>query len=164
MRRLSLRLHSLVAALALTTLASACAHTTITGPRVATEPFLDTLQSRTFDFFWQQTRPTTGLTPDRWPTKSFSSIAAVGFALTAYPIGVERGYITRGQARERVLTTLRFFWQAPQGDAATGMTGYKGFFYHFLYLETGQRFERVELSTIDTTLLLGGILFCQVYF
>ncbi len=126
--------------------------------------FLDTLQRRTFDFFWERTNPRNGLTPDRWPTKSFSSIAAVGFALTAYPIGVERGYITRTQARERVLTTLKFFWEAPQGDGVAGTTGYKGFFYHFLDMETGRRFSQVELSTIDTTLLLGGMLFCQMYF
>jgi hypothetical protein len=165
MRRLSLRLHSVVAALALTILASACAHTTVTGPRVvANEPFLDTLQSRTFDFFWQQTRPTTGLTPDRWPTKSFSSIAAVGFALAAYPIGVEHGYITRTQAADRTLTTLRWFYRAPQGPDAVGMTGDMGFFYHFLDMDTGARFQTVELSTIDTSLLLGGVLFCREYF
>jgi hypothetical protein len=133
-------------------------------PSARETAFLDTLQRRTFDFFWERTNPRNGLTPDRWPTKSFSSIAAVGFALTAYPIGVERGYITRDQARDRVRTTLKFFWEAPQGDAASGTTGYKGFFYHFLDMETGQRFEDVELSTIDTTLLLGGILFCQMYF
>jgi hypothetical protein len=133
-------------------------------PSVRETAFLDTLQRRTFDFFWERTNPRNGLTPDRWPAKSFSSIAAVGFALTAYPIGVERGYITRGQARDRTLTTLKFFWEAPQGDAVAGMTGNKGFFYHFLDMESGQRFERVELSSIDTTLLLGGMLFCQVYF
>jgi hypothetical protein len=138
------------------------------GPEWSTSPrqtaFLDTLQRRTFDFFWERTNPRNGLTPDRWPSKSFSSIAAVGFALTAYPIGVERGYIGRDQARDRVLTTIRFFWEAPQGDAAEGMTGHKGFFYHFLDMDTGRRFEQVELSTIDTTLLLGGVLFCQMYF
>src|SRR5215218_91314 len=53
--------------------------------------FLDTLSRRTFDFFWETTNPRNGLTPDRWPTKSFSSVAAVGFALTAYPIGIEHG-------------------------------------------------------------------------
>lgn len=126
--------------------------------------FLDTLQRRTFDFFWERTNPRNGLTPDRWPTPSFSSIAAVGFALTGYGIGVERGYVSRADARERVLTTLRFFREAPQGPAPSGMAGYHGFFYHFLELESGTRFEDVELSTIDTTLLLGGILFCQVYF
>src|SRR5712691_5545196 len=83
--------------------------------------FLDTLEQRTFHYFWDLTNPQNGLTPDRWPTPSFSSIAAVGFALTAYPIGVERGYVTRAQAAERTLTTLRFFWTAPQGPAASGM-------------------------------------------
>ena len=126
--------------------------------------FLDTLARRTFDFFWQTTNPRNGLTPDRWPTKSFSSVAAVGFALTAYPIGVEHGWVTRNAARERVLTTLRFFWNAPQGPQSAGVTGYHGFFYHFLDMETGRRFEHVELSTIDTALLLAGVLTCRQYF
>jgi hypothetical protein len=126
--------------------------------------FLDTLGRRTFDWFWETTNPRNGLTPDRWPTKSFSSVAAVGFALTAYPVGVERGWITREQARDRVLTTLRFFWQAPQGAATTDVTGHRGFFYHFLDMETGRRFARVELSTIDTALLLAGALTSREYF
>ena len=126
--------------------------------------FLDTLQRRTFGYFWDLTNPANGLTPDRSPTPSFSSIAAVGFALTAYPIGVEHGYVTRAAARDRALTTLRFFWTAPQDSAATGVTGYHGFFYHFLDMTTGRRFQTVELSTIDTALLLGGVLTCQSYF
>ncbi|HYL19919.1 MAG TPA: hypothetical protein VEV20_14650, partial [Burkholderiales bacterium] len=65
-------------------------------------PLFDTLQERTFHFFWDTANPQNGLVPDRYPTPSFASIAAVGFALTAYPVGVERGYITRDQARERV--------------------------------------------------------------
>src|SRR5436190_22913187 len=136
------------------------------GPRVApdTAAFLDTLQQRTFNFFWDLTPPSNGLTPDRWPTPAFSSIAAVGFALTAYPIGVERGYVTRSQARDRTLATLKFFWTAPQDSAASGVTGYHGFFYHFLDMNTGSRFQTVELSTIDTALLLGGVLVCQAYF
>src|SRR5438034_1185076 len=120
--------------------------------------FLDTLEERTFHYFWDLTNPTNGLTPDRSASGSFSSIAAVGFALTAYPIAVERGYITRAQAAGRTLTTLRFFWTAPQDSAAAGVTGYKGFFYHFLDMNTGQRFQAVELSTIDTALLLAGVL------
>ena len=88
----------------------------------------------------------------------------MGFGLTAYPIGAERGWITRAQARDRVLTTLRFLAHAPQGPEPAGKTTYQGFFYHFLDMKTGARFERVELSTIDTTLLLAGILFCQSYF
>ena len=145
---------------------SGCAANSIAGPtpNYQNEPFLDTLQRRTFDFFWERTNPVNGLTPDRWPAKSFSSIAAVGFALTAYPVGVERGYITRTQAADRTLTTLRWFYQAPQGPAATGTTGNLGFFYHFLDMDTGLRFQTVELSTIDTSLLLGGVLFCQQYY
>ncbi len=142
------------------------------GPAPSAEPiasprsqaFLDTLEQRTFSFFWERSDPATGLTPDRWPTQSFSSIAAVGFALTAYPIGVEQGYVTRGEAATRTLTTLRWFWQAPQGATASGMSGYKGFFYHFLDPQSGARFKDVELSTVDTSLLLGGVLFCQQYF
>jgi len=126
--------------------------------------FLDTLQRRTFDFFWDQTPTSNGLTPDRWPTPSFSSIAAVGFALTAYPVGVERGWITRPEAADRTLATLRFFWTAPQDSAGPATTGYRGFFYHFLDMTTGYRFQTVELSTIDTSLLLAGILFAQSYF
>jgi len=87
--------------------------------------FIDTLEQRTFAYFWEQSDTATGLTADRWPSPSFSSIAAVGFALTAYPIGVERGYVSRADAAERVLRTLRFFWQAPQGPDAGGVTGYK---------------------------------------
>ena len=126
--------------------------------------FLDTLEQRTFAWFWERTNATNGLAPDRWPTKSFSSVAAIGFALTAYPIGIERGYVTRSAAAERTLTTLRFMYRAPQGPQATGVTGYKGFFYHFLDMDTGLRFEQVELSTIDTSLLIAGVLFCQSYF
>ncbi len=126
--------------------------------------FLDTLEQRTFAFFWERSEPLTGLTPDRWPSHSSSSIAAVGFALTAYPIGVERGYVTRAEAAERVLRTLRFFWEAPQGAAPTEVSGYHGFFYHFLDMERGRRYQTVELSTVDTALLLGGALFCQSYF
>jgi hypothetical protein len=130
----------------------------------ADHAFAADLEERTFRWFWDTTNPTNGLVPDRWPTPSFSSIAAVGFGLTAYPIGAERGWITREQAAERTLTTLRFMYQLPQGPGETGVAGYKGFFYHFLDMQTGLRFQQVELSTIDTTLLLGGALFCREYF
>ncbi len=125
--------------------------------------FLDSLQHRTFEFFWERSDSVRGLTPDRWPTPSFVSVGAMGFALTAYPIGVEHRWITRAQARDRVLATFRFLWTAPQ-DSSAHPTGYHGFFYHFLVPETGLRFERIELSTMDTALLLGGVLFCQSYF
>jgi len=127
-------------------------------------PLVDDLQHRTFNYFWERTNPRNGLVPDRWPTPSFSSIAAVGFGLTAYGVGVERGWITRDQAIERTLATLRFFASAPQGPDAQGMAGYKGFYYHFLDMERGTRFETNELSTVDTTLLMGGVLFAQSYF
>ncbi len=128
------------------------------------KPYLDDLSERTFRFFWDTANPANGLVPDRYPSPSFSSIAAVGFGLTAYPIGVERGYVTRADARGRVLTTLRFFHDAPQGPAAQGMSGYKGFFYHFLDMKTGARSSNSELSTVDTALLLGGVLHVQSYF
>jgi hypothetical protein len=129
--------------------------------------FLDTLERRTFDWFWETTNPANGLTPDRWPDPPFASIAAVGFALTAYPIGVERGWVTRAQAAERTLATLRFFWRAPQAtDSLTpaATTGRWGFFYHFLDMRSGLRFGTTELSTIDTALLMGGVLFAQQWF
>jgi hypothetical protein len=126
--------------------------------------FLDDLQRRTFDWFWDTTPADNGLTPDRWPDPPFSSIAAVGFALPAYGIGVERGYVTRDEAAERTLNTLRFFWTAPQGARQAGMAGYKGFFYHFLDMETGERYATTELSSIDSALLFAGILFSREYF
>jgi hypothetical protein len=125
---------------------------------------LDDVQKRTFLFFWETTNPENGLVPDRWPTPSFSSIAAVGFGLTAYGVGVEHGWVTREAAAQRVLTTLRFFLNAKQGDASSGVTGYRGFYYHFVDMKTGERFKDVELSTIDTSLFLAGVLFCQSYF
>ncbi len=159
--------------LALMTL-GACSARTITAPApvttVAFKPterqaaLLDTIAERTFRWFWETTDARTGLTPDRWPKQDFSSVAAIGFGLTAYPIGAERGWITRAQAAERTLTTLRYMWQLPQGAATSGVGGHQGFFYHFLEYNTGHRFKTVELSTIDTSLLLGGALFCQSYF
>src|SRR5687768_1104352 len=93
-----------VAALAVAALLGCGGAVTAPAPAPSTpriEALLDTISRRTFDFFWERTDARTGLTPDRWPTRSFSSIAAVGFALTAYPIGAEQGYITRDQAAER---------------------------------------------------------------
>jgi hypothetical protein len=126
--------------------------------------FLDTLAERTFRFFWDLADPVTGLMPDRAPTKSFASIGATGFALTAYPIGIESGYISRAEGEARVRRTLRFLWTASQDCEDSTSTGCRGFFYHFLMPETGARFEKVELSTMDTALLLAGVLFCQSYF
>ena len=128
------------------------------------DPELDELQERTFRWFAHVTNRANGLTPDRWPRKTFASIAAVGFALTCWPIGVERGWMSREDARERTLTTMRFFHDAPQGPEATGVSGNKGFFYHFLETDTGHRYRDNELSTVDTALLLGGMLFAAQWF
>ncbi|MHB8530916.1 MAG: glucoamylase family protein, partial [Caulobacteraceae bacterium] len=152
------------ASAAAATLSSLGAGAEVTPASSALDPFFDDLQARTFRFFWETTNPVNGLTPDRYPKPPFSSIAAVGFALTAYPIGVERGWVTRAAARQRVLATLRFFDAAPQGPGRGGVAGYRGFFYHFLEMRSGLRFKTIELSTIDTSLLLAGMLFCQSYF
>ncbi len=126
--------------------------------------FLDDLEQRTFQWFWDTANPSNGLIPDRWPTPSFSSIAATGFGLTAYPIGVERGYVTRTDAAARTRLTLEFLRDLPQGPAATGVAGYHGFFYHFLDMGPGLRFQNTELSTVDTALLMGGVITCREYF
>jgi hypothetical protein len=128
------------------------------------DPFFVDLQERTFRFFWDTANPGNGLIPDRYPTAASSSIAAVGFGLTTYPVGVERGYISREQARDRVLVTLRFLQAAPQGPEVRGTAGHKGFFYHFVDMKTGHRAGDSELSTVDTAILLAGALFCQSYF
>ncbi len=141
-------------------------------PRAAAPPasaaersaFIEDLSRRAFAYFWDTTPTQNCLAPDRWPSNPFSSIAATGFALTAYGIGAERGYVTRAEAAERTRDCLAFYWNAPQGPQATGVSGYKGFFYHFLNSDDGTRRGKTELSTVDTSLLLGGVLFAQSYF
>jgi hypothetical protein len=158
-------MHRLRILLFLVIACAGCASTG-TGPSLspADDAFLDEVQERTFRFFWERANPNNGLVPDRWPTQSFSSVAAIGFGLPTYAVGIERGWITRAQGADRVLTTLRFLLNAPQGPEAAGRTGHNGLFYHFLDMNTGLRFERVELSSIDTGLLMAGVLFSQQYF
>jgi hypothetical protein len=125
---------------------------------------LDDVERRSFQFFWDLADARTLLIPDRAPTPSFSSIAAVGFGLTAYGIGAERGYVPRPEAAARTLATLRSLLAMRQGPEPRGVSGYKGFFYHFLDMRTAERFKTVELSTVDTSLLMAGVLFAQSYF
>ena len=128
-------------------------------------PLFRDIERRTFQFFWDTTNDTNGLTPDRFPSRPFASVASVGFALTAYPIGVENGWVNRTQAVDRTLTTLRFLDTLPQGPQAEGKGGHKGFYYHFLDMQTGHRYASwVELSSVDTSLLLMGVLFAQSYY
>lgn len=129
-----------------------------------TPPLIAQIERRTFDWFWHTTNHANGLVPDRWPTPSFCSIAAVGFGLTAWGIGAERGWVTRAAARDLTLTTLRFFAALPTGDAPSGTAGHRGFFYHFLDMRTGLRYRDTELSSVDTTLLFLGMLFAGAYF
>jgi hypothetical protein len=121
------------------------------------------LQRSAFDYFLAETNPRNGLVRDADQPGSPCSIAAVGLGLSAYAVGVRRGYMSRADAVERVLTTLRFFRDAPQGPQPDA-TGFHGFYYHFLDMETGRRTWRSELSTIDTALLVAGMLACAAYF
>lgn len=124
---------------------------------------LDKLQRDTFGYFLKETNPQNGLVPDSTRRGAPSSITAVGLALAAYAAGAERKFITRAEAVRRTLTTLRFFRDSPQGEDRDA-TGYKGFFYHFLDMQTGRRAWESELSTIDTTFLLAGALAAAAYF
>ncbi len=127
------------------------------------EDVLDQLQRKTFSYFLHEINPANGLVRDTTRTDAPASIAAVGLALAAYTVGVERGWMTRADAVERTLTTLEFFWTSPHGPEPLA-TGYRGFYYHFLAMQTGQRVWQSELSTIDTTFLLAGALAAAAYF
>ena len=124
---------------------------------------LENLQRQTFDYFLYETNPDNGLVIDKdaenWP----ASIAATGLALACYPVSVERGFMTRAAAVERTLMTLRFFWNSPHGPEPDA-TGYKGFYYHFLDMQTGRRAWQCELSTVDSGFLLAGALTAGIYF
>lgn len=127
------------------------------------DALLHLLQQDSFDYFLNEYNPVNGLIADKtggnWP----ASIAAVGMALTVYPIGVERGFMTRAEALRRTLTTLRFFADSDQGGGPQA-TGHRGFYYHFLDMESGQRAWDCELSSIDSALLIAGMLAAAAYF
>ncbi|ALN58130.1 hypothetical protein GLE_2782 [Lysobacter enzymogenes] len=133
--------------------------------RLELPPLFRDIEKRTFQFFWDTSNERNGLTPDRYPSRPFASIASVGFALTAYPIGIERGWVSRTQAVDRTLTTLKFLRDLPAGPQASGKGSYKGFYYHFLDMQKGERYDSwVELSSVDTGLLMMGVLFAQSYY
>jgi hypothetical protein len=127
------------------------------------EEMLDALQREAFDYFLHETNPSNGLVRDKTQPGAPSSIAAVGFALAVYLVGIERSWMTRADAIQRTLAVLRFFWSSPQGTSSSA-TGYKGFYYHFLDMETGRRAGSCELSTVDSTFLLAGMLAAATYF
>lgn len=127
------------------------------------DELLTSLQQESFAYFLVEANEANGLVRDKtapdWP----ASIAAVGLALTIYPIGVERGMMAREHARARTLTTLRFFAGSRQGRGLKD-SGYQGFYYHFLDMETGERAFNSELSSVDTALLMAGMLTAAAYF
>jgi hypothetical protein len=129
------------------------------------EEFLEDLERRSFQYFWEQSDPQTGLVLDRSRTdgsahderhRNIASIAATGFGLTALCIAAERGWVAATEARERVLSSLRFF--------AERAPNVRGWFYHWMDWRTGERRWNSEVSSIDTALLLGGILTARQYF
>ena len=134
----------------------------MTQPPMKTDA-LDRLQEDTLGYFLKEANRANGMVPDNTRPGAHASITVIGFALTAYVVGVERGFMARREAVDRILTTLRFFWNSPQGEEPDA-TGYRGFYYHFLHVDTGRRAWESELSTIDSTFLLAGMLSAAVYF
>ncbi len=122
---------------------------------------LDEIQRTSFDFFWYEASAKTGQVKDRAfangnDTRAMSSIAATGFGLTSLCIGDHRGFGKSADIFARVRNTLRFL--------ANDLQHEHGFYYHFIHMETGQRWEKCELSSIDTSLLLCGVLTARQYF
>ncbi len=125
------------------------------------EQFLDELERSIFLYFWEQANPETGLIKDRCnarikDTGIVGSIASTGFGLTAICIAEKRGFVSRADARLRVLSTLIYLWRK--------LPTHRGFFYHFANINTGERIWDSEVSSIDTTMLLCGILTCKQHF
>ena len=124
---------------------------------------LDVLERQAFGYFARATNPRNGLIADSSREGAPCSIAATGLGLAAYVVGVERGFLPRREAAVRTLTALRFFRDSPQGEEADA-TGYRGFYYHFLDMQTGRRVWQCELSMIDTAILIAGALTSGTYF
>jgi hypothetical protein len=127
------------------------------------EALLDRLQRGAFSYLTEHANPANGLVCDTSRTASPCSIAVVGFALSSYPVAVERGWLARAEAASLTRKTLQFFWDSPQSEEPDA-TGFKGFYYHFLDMQTGRRVWQCELSLVDTALLMAGILTAGCYF
>lgn len=127
------------------------------------EALVARLQHAAFSYLIDYADAETGLVADTSRPGSPCSIAVVGFALSANPVAVQNGWLTRAQAAERTLKVLRFLNECPQSEASDA-AGYKGFFYHFLDMKTGRRVWQCELSVIDTALLMAGALVAGRYF
>lgn len=127
------------------------------------ELMLDSIQRITFRYFMNEHHPEWGIVKDRASDWAPSSIASTGFGIPVFAIGVERNWITREQAAQITLNMLNFFMNSEQ-STDTLVAGYKGFYYHFLTMDTGQREWTCELSSIDTGLLMMGIIFARNYY
>ena len=127
------------------------------------DALLERLQRGAFNYFLQAYNPRNGLVADTTRPDSPASIAVIGFALSAYPVGVERGWIERGDAAQRTLVTLRFFMDCDKSGSAEA-TGYRGFYFHFLDMDRGTRVWHSEVSLIDTGFLMAGVLTAAAYF
>src|SRR5580704_6665926 len=121
------------------------------------------LQRLAFRYFVDRTNDSNGLVADNTREDSPCSIAATGLGLSCHPIAVVNGWLRRADAVERVLTALRFFVHSPQGPEPD-VTGYKGFYYHFLEMKDGRRAGGCELSTVDSAFLLAGMLVAGAFF
>jgi hypothetical protein len=127
----------------------------------ADDQFLEAVEHANFLFFWEQANPLTGLIKDRCNVRAkdtgiAASVASTGFGLTALCIGEKRGYVSRTEARLRVIQALSFLWHK--------LPTHRGFFYHFAHIDTGERLWDSEVSSVDTAILLCGILTCRQHF
>src|SRR5258706_6888314 len=121
------------------------------------------LQRLAFRYFLEHTNGNNGLVADNSREDSPCSIAATGLGLSCQPVAVVNGWLKRADAAERVLTALRFFEHSPQGPEPD-VTGYKGFYYHFLQMNDGRRAGKCELSTVDSAFLLAGMIAAAAFF
>ncbi len=130
---------------------------------IPVEETLERVQREAYRYFELHLNTTNGLVRDKSASPWPASIAVTGLALAAYPVAIARGYLSREAAAKQTLATLRFLWNLPQGTHAAA-AGYKGFFYHFLDMESGLRDGRCEISTIDTAFLIAGALAARQFF